>query len=287
MTSNSQPAVKLGPAQIALAAAAGTPHLDVYVRPRVAILTTGDELVPSRTRPRARPDSQLQCTDAGGAWSAKPAAILWFCPPPPTPPKRSTPRFAQARACRHAPYYRRGLRRQIRSGRARTRPRGRKLSLHRRSHPARQTTGLWEITRTRRGRSAKPFFGLPGNPISSAVTFLLFAAPILAALARRRETRPRFVARPALPRHRPQSQTGTHAFFARLCAFNSIRQRRLPQVALVPWHGSGDLTAFARSNCFLVIPEDAGFLEAGAPSTFCYIEEARMPKAAQPQTLAL
>src|SRR5208283_2782089 len=28
-----------------------------------------------------------------------------------------------------------------------------------------------------------PLFGLPGNPVSSAVTFLLFAAPVLAALA--------------------------------------------------------------------------------------------------------
>jgi molybdopterin molybdotransferase len=34
-------------------------------------------------------------------------------------------------------------------------------------------------------------------------------------------------------------------------------------VALIPWQGSGDLAALARSNCFLVIPEDAASLAAG------------------------
>ena len=42
---------RLAPAQIALAAACGYAHLDVYVRPRVAILTTGDELVPIDATP--------------------------------------------------------------------------------------------------------------------------------------------------------------------------------------------------------------------------------------------
>jgi molybdopterin molybdotransferase len=31
---------------------------------------------------------------------------------------------------------------------------------------------------------------------------------------------------------------------------------------LVPWQGSGDLAAQARSNCFLVIPEDTAALHA-------------------------
>ena len=41
----------LGPAQIALAAACGYAALDVFARPRVAILTTGDELVPVDAEP--------------------------------------------------------------------------------------------------------------------------------------------------------------------------------------------------------------------------------------------
>jgi molybdopterin molybdotransferase len=35
------------------------------------------------------------------------------------------------------------------------------------------------------------------------------------------------------------------------------------EVALVPWQGSGDLAALARSNCFLVIPEETASLAAG------------------------
>jgi molybdopterin biosynthesis enzyme len=31
----------------------------------------------------------------------------------------------------------------------------------------------------------------------------------------------------------------------------------MPQVAPVPWEGSGDLAAMARANCFLVVPEAA------------------------------
>jgi molybdopterin biosynthesis enzyme len=30
-----------------------------------------------------------------------------------------------------------------------------------------------------------------------------------------------------------------------------------------PWQGSGDLAAFARSNCFVMIPEDKATLDAG------------------------
>jgi len=43
--------IELGPAQIALAAACGQTHLSVFKRPRVAILTTGDELVAIEASP--------------------------------------------------------------------------------------------------------------------------------------------------------------------------------------------------------------------------------------------
>ncbi|MGA8740494.1 MAG: molybdopterin molybdenumtransferase MoeA, partial [Terracidiphilus sp.] len=105
-------------------------------------------------------------------------------------------------------------------------------------------------------------FGLPGNPISSACTFHLFAAPILSALAGSRETHPRFVLAQLSRDTDRKGKPGLTRFLPALCRFSSSLNE-LPQVALVPWHGSGDLTAFARSNCFLVVPEDAGFLTAG------------------------
>jgi molybdopterin molybdotransferase len=108
-----------------------------------------------------------------------------------------------------------------------------------------------------------PFFGLPGNPISSAATFLLFAAPILAALACSRETHPRFVLAQLAHDTDRKAKPGLSRFLPALCTFNpSVNER--PQVATIPWHGSGDLTAFAQSNCFLVIPEDTASLSAGS-----------------------
>ena len=45
------PGMRLGPAQIALAASAGKASLKVYRKPRVAILSTGDELVEVAEKP--------------------------------------------------------------------------------------------------------------------------------------------------------------------------------------------------------------------------------------------
>jgi molybdopterin molybdotransferase len=106
-------------------------------------------------------------------------------------------------------------------------------------------------------------FGLPGNPVSSAVTFLLFAAPILGSLSGSCDSGPRF----ALARL--AAETGKHGksdltrFLPASCSF-SAAAGRLPEVELVPWAGSGDLAALARSNCFLVVPEGSGRLEAGS-----------------------
>ena len=111
--------------------------------------------------------------------------------------------------------------------------------------------------------TALPVFGLPGNPISSAATFLLFAAPLLAALSGSTETYPRFVLAHLSRDTDRKGKSGLTRFLPALCTFNAS-VHEFPEVTTVPWHGSGDLTAFARSNCFLVIPEDKGFLEAGS-----------------------
>jgi molybdopterin molybdotransferase len=107
------------------------------------------------------------------------------------------------------------------------------------------------------GQSAKYFFGLPGNPVSTMVTFALFAAPFIRALG---------------------GETSPHPLFARArlttpCEHKGALTRFLPalltaawdhaDVTPVPWQGSGDLAAVARSNCFVVIPSHRGKVEAG------------------------
>jgi molybdopterin molybdotransferase len=102
--------------------------------------------------------------------------------------------------------------------------------------------------------STLAFFGLPGNPASSAVTFLLFAAPVLSALAGKSNHGPRFaLARLTTPIGR---KDGLTRFLPARCNFCASLDS-LPEVALVPWQGSGDLAAMARSNCFLVVPEES------------------------------
>ncbi|KAA6460222.1 molybdopterin molybdotransferase MoeA [Acidobacteria bacterium AB60] len=107
---------------------------------------------------------------------------------------------------------------------------------------------------------AVPVFGLPGNPISSAATFLLFAHPVLSGLAGSNEVRPRFSI--AVLTREVKGKSGLTRFVPSACAFHAVNEAN-PEVAPVNWQGSGDLAAFARANCFAVVPEGIDRLSAG------------------------
>jgi molybdopterin molybdotransferase len=291
------PGVRIGPAQIALAASCGYAHLEVYARPRVAILTTGDELVPVEATPgpgKIRNSNAPMLTALVSNAGAEPILL----PAAADTAEALNTALAQAlqadlllisggvSAGKHdlvepalarlgAKFHFTGVRIQpgkplvfgeIASSTNTSRrpannllPKSHEVSGHDLSRAKRspQSTGALAPENT------LPFLGLPGNPISSAATFHLFAAPILAALAGSSETQPRFVLASLYRDTDRKTKPGLTRFLPALCTFNaSITE--LPQVALVPWHGSGDLTAFARSNCFLVIPEDTAFLETGS-----------------------
>jgi molybdopterin molybdotransferase len=91
------------------------------------------------------------------------------------------------------------------------------------------------------------FFGLPGNPVSSFVTFELFARPAIGALAGRTFERPGFLR--ALLEHPIRHKTDLTMFMpARVETRDSE-----PVVRLVGWQGSGDMVGVTEANCFLVI----------------------------------
>jgi molybdopterin molybdotransferase len=109
----------------------------------------------------------------------------------------------------------------------------------------------------RAGKAAKYFLGLPGNPISTMVTFQLFACPLIDALcgalpaplifAKARLTAD-FRTKPGLTRFLPAILSGPHSE---------------PQVELIRWQGSGDIVSMSKSNCLLVIPPEKESIAAG------------------------
>jgi len=104
---------------------------------------------------------------------------------------------------------------------------------------------------------AKYFFGLPGNPISSMVTFELFARPVLEALA---GCLPRtLLFTRAKLKSRIRTKTGLKRFLPAVLS-GEFEQC---DVELVRWQGSGDIASVVRSNCYAVIPPDRDLIEAG------------------------
>jgi len=251
--------------QIALAAACGYAALNVFLRPRVAILSTGDELVPVASAPAPgqirnsnAPMLAALVAAAGGEPLVLPTAAdnahaldaalaqaatadLLLISGGVSAGKFDLVESALARM--GARFYFTGVRMQ----------------------PGKPTVfgELRQSKKTGKRSKTLPFFGLPGNPIASAVTFLLFAAPVFAALAGSRESHPRFTLARLAPRVERNAKSGLTRFLPAFCDFGAM-DGEPPQVAFVPWHGSGDLTALARSNCFCVVPEDAKRLKHGS-----------------------
>ena len=100
------------------------------------------------------------------------------------------------------------------------------------------------------------FFGLPGNPISTMVTFELFARPMLEALSGMH----------------PRPLNFLHARLKSDIRIKTGLTRFLPAILsgkyedshaeAVPWQGSGDIAARSRANCYIVVPPDREHIAA-------------------------
>jgi molybdopterin molybdotransferase len=103
----------------------------------------------------------------------------------------------------------------------------------------------------------KPVFGLPGNPVSTMVTFELFVAPAIDLLSgAEARALPLFEARLA---EALNERSGlTHFLPARV-----EWREQVPEVKALKWQGSGDIAAMAKANCFLVVPADREKIEPG------------------------
>jgi len=238
---------------VAVAAAVGRAELAVYRRPKVAILATGDELVDINLPPGANEirnsnsySLAAQVAAAGGEPVILPVA----------------PDVAEELAL----LLRKGLEADVllvtggvSAG---------KYDLVEQVMASFEARFLFTGARIQPGKpvvfgeailhdKTTPFVGLPGNPVSTMVTFQLFARPLLDGLSgataqplpfAKAELNSPFTTRTGLTRFLPARLGGNGA---------------QPQVELVPWQGSGDLMAVSRSNCYLVVPPEQERFAAG------------------------
>jgi molybdopterin molybdotransferase len=240
---------RVGVTEIAAAASCGAAALSVWRRPCVAILATGDELVEVDATPRAYQirnsnsySLAAQVVAAGGVPEVFPIV----------PDDRSATERAitGANACDLV----------LLTG-------GVSMGKFDCVEQALGTLGAEFFFIGVRMQPGKPvvfgklagpyFFGLPGNPISTMVTFALFAEPLLRALGGESGAGPRFVL--AHVEEEVRVKAGLTRFLpARM--ESDVRGARVRRLA---WQGSGDLAAAARANAFLVVPETAECVREG------------------------
>lgn len=226
-------------AGVALAAATGTTHLRVYVRPRVAILPTGDEVVPLEGVPAPH---QVRNSNAAAleAQVLRAGGTPW--PRPVVPDDLAATRAAIEHALAADLLLFSG---GVSAG---------KYDVVERALADLGAEFFFDRVRIQPGQPlvfgrvrGKFFFGLPGNPLSTMVTFELFARAAVELLCGQLEPLlPLLHARLASDfRHKP----GLTRFLpARLASDGAVEA--------VPWHGSSDLTAAGRANAFLVADAD-------------------------------
>ena len=249
------PGQRLGAAEISLAAACGATRLDVYRKPRVAIVATGDELVelaetplPQQIRNSNSYALAALVEEAGGEAVRMPIA--------------ADTRAALDAAIPGA----QDCALLLLSG-------GVSAGKHDLVEEALAGAGGEFLFTGVRMQPGKPvvfgriaargqyFFGLPGNPVSTQVTFLVFARARVAALGGAGVQFPRFAA--GVLTDEIRVKRGLTRF---LPAVWTPRRER-PGVTIITTQGSGDLAANARANCYAVLPEESETVAAGSNVT--------------------
>jgi molybdopterin molybdotransferase len=240
---------RLGYAELAMAAQVGCANLAVFARPKVAVLSTGDEVVAVDQRP-----GPFEIRNSNSVSLAAQASLANAAP---VPLGNAPDRVPELRALIEE-----GLRSDILvlSG-------GVSMGKYDLVEGVLRELGaefFFDAVAIRPGRPAvfgrcrdKLVFGLPGNPVSTMVTFELFVVPAVDILSGV-EARPLpfFKAKLATPVE--QKAKLTHFLPARVSWPEGE-----PTVEELPWQGSGDIVALAKANCFLVVPETKLHLAAG------------------------
>jgi molybdopterin molybdotransferase len=244
---------RLGYAELAMAAEVGRARIEVSRRPRVAILSTGDELVPVNGAPgpfQIRNSNNIslsaQVTLAGG----EPVDI-----------GSAKDEVGELRA-----RIERGLQSDLLllSG-------GVSAGKYDFVEQVLKDLGaefFFDAVAMRPGKPVvfgwcrgKPVFGLPGNPVSTMVTFELFVVPAIEALSGGHpHPLPTFKAKLAHPLN---EKGGVAHFLPARVSWSKGDTNASPTVEVLLWEGSGDIGAVVRGNSFLVVHASKLQLQAG------------------------
>jgi molybdopterin molybdotransferase len=244
---------RLGYAELGLAAQIGATHLRCAKKPRVAILSTGDEIVPVDTQP-----GPFQIRNSN---SVSLAAQVRLSGGEPDILGNASDRIENLSANIQLGLHQDVL---VLSGGVSMG----KYDLIEDVLKALGATFFFDAVAIRPGKpavfamtrlatGAKPIFGLPGNPISTMVTFELFVAPAIDLLSGA-PPRPLPFLKATLAEPMKEKPGMTHFLPASIQWLNGIAQ-----VRPLPWKGSGDTVAMANANCFLVVAADVASLSAG------------------------
>ncbi len=246
-----QPGTRLSYAELALAAEVGHGCLKVSRRPRVAIVSTGDELVsvgdpvgPYQIRNSNSISLAAQVAMAGGE---------------PVASGKAPDDTAQLRA---------RIEQSLDSWDMLVLSGGVSVGKYDLVEQVLRDLGaefFFDAVAIRPGKPAvfgwcrgKPVFGLPGNPVSTMVTCDLFVVPAIEILSGCRRARPLPFFKAILAH--PVDEKGGMAHFLPAC-LTWARGESMVEVLL--WEGSGDIGAVVRANCFLLVHESRLHLEAG------------------------
>lgn len=257
------PGTLLEAAPIALAASLGAAEVDVFARPRVAILATGDELVEAGRTPlphQIRNSNSYALAALVSAAGGEPVRL----PSAPDDRGRLEEMIASVRQVDLL----------VLSG-------GVSMGKYDLVEDVLLKLGAEFFFTGARIQPGKPvvfgrfplpdpaqyFFGLPGNPVSVMVTARLFVEPLLGALCGRAPALPSF--RLARLKRPVTVKPGLTRFLPAWVENGLGGEDSGIEVEVTPvaWHGSGDLAGAGRANCCLVVPEDRSELRAGEVAT--------------------
>ena len=243
------PGVVLDEAAIAIAASIGMVQVPVYRRARIAIVSTGDEVVPIDVQPGPtqirNSNSYSLAARVQGAGAL--AVLLPIAPDEPKRLREIIEQGFQADLLLLAGGVSMG-----------------KYDLVEQVLGDLNAEFFFTGAQIQPGRPivfgrtlAKYFFGLPGNPVSTMVTFELFVRPFIDALSGKSPRKLVFL------RARLNSEVKTKPGLKRFLPAVLSGEFDQAEVELANWHGSGDITSTARANCYLVTPPDRERISAG------------------------